>query len=176
VICSRQGLRWVKSGARGYLLGNPGSAFRYGQDALLHFLDYPSDTTESTRSLIEKVFGSTEETAVIAKLYRNPAPAAILAKLAPAVARDERMGLAYAQESLRRQTAGLAAQTAEHIKKYIAGRAQIGLAGGVWELSQSFLQAFEQALCGLLPQHDLCIVRIQRPPVQGAAELAKEMV
>lgn len=175
VVCSRHGAEWQKSGGRGYLLGNPGSAFRFGQDALIECLEHPGQASEHTKTLLLKEFGSLEEPAIIAKLYKSSSPAAQLAKLAPIIARDEIEGREYASRSMNTQLLALAEQAARHVRAHVPNASQLGLAGGVWNLSPRFVEAFRGHVAELLPEEPPCIVRIAKPPVHGAAALAREM-
>lgn len=179
VLCSRTADgKWVKSGARGYLLGNPGSAFRYGQDALTHYLDDPSEASEPMQKALMETFGSTDEPQIVAKLYRAPSPAALMAKLCPVVAKDAKAGMAYALESLDRQGAALAAQAAAHLQKEFPAVAEpvVSLAGGVWDASSLYRDSFGKALQDLMPDRNISLVRLSTPPVYGAAMLAKELL
>jgi N-acetylglucosamine kinase-like BadF-type ATPase len=179
VLCSRdpEG-KWVKSGARGYLLGNPGSAFRYGQDALLEYLDHPSDASEAMIKAVQEAFESLEEAQIVAKLYRAPAPAAVLARMGPVVAKDAKLGKAYAKRSLENQTILLAEQAAGHLRTHFPAIMDpvVSLAGGVWEASGVYKDGFIEALKKELPDRDVKFVKLVKPPVHGAARLAKELL
>jgi glucosamine kinase len=178
LVCSRHEGRLVKSGGRGYILGDIGSAYQYGRAAMLHFLDAGSgNVSESLRKLIEERFGSLTENDVLAKLYRGGLPAAQLAKLAPAFAKDARAGAEYTVPVLEEQSAGLARIVASHAERYIGRTPElsISLAGGLWESSTVFRNAFESKLRAMIPHSALTLMRIARPPVHGAVQLAREL-
>ncbi|HRK20338.1 MAG TPA: BadF/BadG/BcrA/BcrD ATPase family protein [Fimbriimonadaceae bacterium] len=178
LICSRYEGKVVKSGGGGYLLGDFGSACQYGRAVLSQFLVVgESGMTEPTRSLIEKQFGSTQENEVLAGLYRGGAPAARLAKLAPAISRDANAGEPYALLALREQTAHLASILRSHADRYHKGATElrICLAGGLWEASPIFQSQLEMAVNAALAGYGPTLTRLARPPVQGAVRLAQQL-
>lgn len=177
VICSRVGGRWVKTGARGYLLGNPGSAYHYGRAALIGYLDDPDRYGEKASRLIEDTFGCINEPGIIAALYKSHSPAALLAKLAPILAEAVKDGDPDALHCMNRQIQGLARQALEHLDRYHAKAksAVISLAGGVWDLGAPFAGAFSRTLAEAMPDRDSSTVRPKRPPAYGAARLAMEL-
>lgn len=178
LICSRYEGRVVKSGGGGYLLGDIGSACQYGRAVLQHFLVRGSEgISESTRALVEKQFGSLIENEVLAALYRGGSPAARLAKLAPAIARDAAAGESYALTAVREQTAHLASIVRAHADRYHRGSKalHICLAGGLWDASSMFQTQLEAALCAALAGYEPSFSRIARPPVQGAVRLAQQL-
>ena len=177
IVCSRRGEGWAKTGGRGYLLGNPGSAFRYGQSALMQYLEHPDDASDSDKVLIEKVFGSTQEPQIVAKLYRSPSPAALLARLAPILGRDAQAGKAYAATCLAEQTTLLADQVESHLDNHIpdAEEPMVSAAGGVWNLHPIFLEALISRLHGSRRECPVKVIKSQQAPVHGAIVLAQEM-
>jgi N-acetylglucosamine kinase-like BadF-type ATPase len=175
VICSRVGERFVKSGGRGYLLGDFGSAFRLGQASAQEFVWSGKDAVSpELRHAIEDRFETLDEATVVAKLYRSVSPVAQLAKLATAFARDYESGATYAQAALHEQFSRLAAETRRHVATHFPGESEwhIALTGGVWEMSGSFQSVFQNSLSALGGSY-----RFSRPrvaPIRGAARLAKE--
>lgn len=178
LVCSRVGDRVIRSGGGGYLLGDVGSACHYGRVALQHFLIVGAErASENLRAAVLKQFDSLDENEVLAKLYRGGAPAARLAKLAPAFAKDVQQGEAYAQQALREQTAALASIVRAHVDRYHPGQnsIQICLSGGLWDAGSVFQSQLEAALCAAFSETELRFARIARPPVQGAVRLAQEL-
>lgn len=178
LICSRFDGRVVKSGGGGYLLGDFGSACQYGRAVLQHFLVVGSEgLTESTATLIERQFGSLSQNEVLAALYRGGAPAARLAKLAPAIAKDGHTGEFYALQALRDQTARLASIIRAHADRYHSHQnaLQICLAGGLWEASSIFQSQLQAAVCAVLSGYEPSFARVARPPVHGAVKLAQQL-
>jgi glucosamine kinase len=180
LVASRNQGRVVKSGGGGYLIGDPGSTFQYGRDALRHFLAHgPDGVSEKLRTTVEGRFGLWEgENVLLAKLYRGATPVAAVAKLASALAADAKAGETYAVDSVRCHSKELAAVVATHIERQFADAKSVGihLAGGLWEASGLFKAKLEEDLRAELPGITLEIQRIGKAPVHGAVELAKEML
>lgn len=178
IVCSRTNGVFAKTGGRGYILGDVGSAFQYGRAAMLHYLNCgPSESSDALQAMIEDRFGSLSENEILAKLYRGGLPAAQLAKLSSVFAKDVRAGAQYAIDTLEVQTNALAKIVKDHIATHFSGRPEIrvALAGGLWEGSPVFRTAFEARLRETIHSSALTVMRITRPPVHGAVQLAKEM-
>jgi len=178
VVCSHVDGKLAKSGGRGYLLGDVGSAFQFGRSALLHFLEVgPNRISPELAHAIEQKFGSLNENEVLARLYRGGLPAAQLAKLAGAFAKDAKANAPYALSTLESQMNSLVSVTQKHIDTFHSVRRSLSvcLAGGLWEGSSIFRNAFIEKLRPMYPEREITISRISRPPVYGAVELAKEL-
>jgi N-acetylglucosamine kinase-like BadF-type ATPase len=178
IVCSRNNGKLAKSGGGGFILGDQGSAFQYGRAAMRHFLDVgAAGASEALRKAIEDRFGSLEENEVLARLYRGGLPAAQLAKLATAFSKDVRNNEPYALQVLEEQTIGLALIVKQHVGKHFAKCPEltVSLAGGLWEGSTVYRNAFEAELREIMPEVALTLMRISRPPVQGAVQLAREL-
>lgn len=176
LVCSWDGVRIVKSGGRGYLLGDPGSAFRYGRDALLQFLSDPDSAGDHLTAAIARHFDSASEAEIVSRLYRAPSPPALLAKFAKAIAQDSRDGRQYAQMSLERNSRELASVLRDHCRRHMRNQeiVRVGLTGGLWKISSRFGDAFAGALAGT--EGEFRLERMTTPPVYGAVRLAKECV
>ena len=178
LVCSEADGVYAKSGGRGFILGDAGSAFRYGQDALLHFLDHgPERSSEVLKKTILHRFQSLDESEIIARLYRGGSPQAQLAKLGPALAADARAGHQYALESIMKWTGVLAAQVEAHARQHFphVRKLSISLAGGLWEGGAVFKAALGDALAKRLPDREIEMALVEQPPVRGAVRLAAEM-
>lgn len=178
LVCSRKDGAVVKSGGRGYILGDVGSAYQYGRAAMLHFLDVgPKNCSEALSTLVFTRFGSHDESAVLARLYRGGLPAAQLAKLAPAFGKDVRAGIPYAVRVLEEQTIALAKIVQRHIETHFESRNELRatLAGGLWDGATLYRNALETKLNELMPKRQIEFHRISRPPVHGAVQLAREL-
>jgi N-acetylglucosamine kinase-like BadF-type ATPase len=177
VVCSRSADGWVKTGGRGFLLGNEGSAFAYGRAALNHFLDAQTEASESLRLKIESLFGAVEPPDIISVLYSNGSPAALLAKLASALGKDAREGEPYAVQVIEEQTSLLAGQVADHVRRHLpdVSRPWISTIGGAWSTVSASQDAFEQAVIRALPDRSPKVTKATAKPVSGAALLAKEL-
>lgn len=144
---------------------------------MLHFLDVGEEgISESLRKILLEKFGSLEPSEVLARLYRGGLPAAQLAKLSPAVAKDARIGMAYAVESINIQSLALATIVADHIERNIGDASVVALclAGGLWESGSVFRTAFETHVRAKTVNKEIVMSRIHRAPVFGAVELARE--
>ncbi len=175
VIVSRIGGAFVKAGGRGHLLGDYGSAFRFGQAAARRFID--AGASGSSPGLLEAIrdrFETLDESSVVAKVYRAVSPTASLARLAPAFAADAEAGEPYALEELSAQMRKLAEEVSVHMRRHFNTDThwRLGLAGGVWEMSKVFQECFEERIASCHPSIEL--VRSKTASIRGAARLAKE--
>jgi len=177
LVCSRHDGRMAKSGGRGFILGDAGSAYQFGRDAMIHFLNAPADASGPLREMIVKLFGTDVESEIVSKLYQMPSPQSVLAKLAKGVAVDLREGHAYAATSVRLNMGELAEVVASHIQRHFPGAASINisLAGGLWQTSPLFKESFIAQLEEKAGRTQVEIHRIVKPPVYGAVQLAMEM-
>ena len=177
LICSRVDGKIVKSGGRGFILGDFGSGYHYGRDAVLHYLDNQERSSASLVEAISEVFGSLDEGSIVGQIYRAGSPAATLGKMAKALASDAKAGEPYALASVETNTLKLAGIVAAHAMNYHANQPElsIGLTGGVWKSATIIRERFEVHLRQLLPAQEIRVQRVNRPPLYGAVELAKEM-
>ena len=179
LVCSADDAgRVVKSGGRGYILGDEGSGFVFGRDALRRFLRHPEEATPAMRRSIEELFGSLIEPEIVTAVHRAPSPASILAKLVKPLATDAAGGEPYARESLEAGMADLAEVAAGHVRQHMGNRRElsVALAGGVWKASPLYRRSFEEMLAERLPGTAFEVRRITEPPVLGAVRLARESV
>jgi N-acetylglucosamine kinase-like BadF-type ATPase len=175
LVCSWSGTSMVKTGGRGYLLGDEGSAFQYGRDALLaYFMNSDVASTPLKKCVID-LFEAEDEATIISRLYRSPSPQAAVAKLAKPLAADAKAGKDYAIASISKNAALLAEVVKKHIGKHLPWKKEINvsLSGGLWKTSSVFVDGLAASLanCGI----EFRMERIKTPPVYGAARLAKEM-
>ncbi|MBI1333826.1 MAG: hypothetical protein JST12_12835 [Armatimonadetes bacterium] len=177
LICSRDNGRIVKSGGRGYILGDEGSGYKFGREVILTFLHNPDALSEAAKRNIEEVFGSLEETTIITGIYKAPSPATILARLVKALGHDATEGRAYALECVQKHTGQLAKIFVKHVQEHHATSRTltVSLSGGVWKSSSMFKDTFRQILETELPHVEFDIRKLTKPPLYGAVELAKEM-
>jgi N-acetylglucosamine kinase-like BadF-type ATPase len=177
LVCSRSNGRIVKSGGRGYILGDEGSGFYFGRDALLHFLWNRDSSSDYLRKSIEEVFGSLEETVIVTGVYKAPTPATILARLAKALGHDAAEGQAYALQSVKQNLSELAAVVSRHIDAHHPHDRELSvtLSGGVWKASHIFRDTFLNLLQTNHPNVSWNVHRLLRPPLYGAVELAREV-
>jgi len=177
LVCSSVDGKLTKTGGRGYILGDPGSAFQYGRDALNAYLDDPKAASPVLTRTILRVFGDVSCTEMIARIYMGGAPS-LLAKLSPALAADAGAQRAYALESLAKNGEALANVVCKHTELYHADRriVSVGLAGGLWNSSVIYQNAVHAALQRAMPNREFQFVSASRPPVHGSVALAKELM
>jgi N-acetylglucosamine kinase-like BadF-type ATPase len=177
LVCSRSGGRMIKSGGRGFILGDVGSAYQFGRDALMYFLDNREETSPALRNQVVDLFGTDDESAIVPTIYKAQTPATIVSKMAKALGSDAKAGHRYALESIERNMGALAEVVARHASKHMPERRtlQISLAGGLWKAAPHFKERFAYHVQALLPHHEIVVARITRPPLHGAVELAREM-
>lgn len=168
----------VKTGGGGYLLGDEGSGFRYGRAALAAFVHRFEAPSAVLTDEVGAVFGTRDPAAATAVLYATPSPQALLARLFPAFASDLDGGRAYAEEVTEQESRALAAVVARHVDRHLSHRSalRVALTGGVWKATDRLTAALRRALEERLPGRSIEIERTERPPVQGAVELAKEQL
>jgi N-acetylglucosamine kinase-like BadF-type ATPase len=167
----------LKRGGRGYILGDQGSGFVYGRDAVNHFLDDPSSASPALCQAIADQFGTCEPGELVASLYRAATPAAMLSKIVKAVGTDARRDEPYALASIEQNTASLAKVACKHIASAHPEQSSLNicLAGGVWKAAPNFSQRFTNHLESMLTGRNLNVYRVLRPPLYGAVELAKQI-
>lgn len=178
LVCSRVKGQIVKSGGRGYLLGDEGSAFQYGRDALIAFLDDPASVGALVVETIERSFRTREPRAVISHVYRGGSPQAPVARLAKGLVQDAKDGRPYALASIEKNARALAGVVVGHVAKFGIGKdgqVRVSLAGGLWQGTGLIRDALAGSLTELDPERKYELTRIQRAPVQGAVDLAREM-
>jgi N-acetylglucosamine kinase-like BadF-type ATPase len=177
LVCSRLNGEIVKTGGRGYILGDEGSSYQYGRDAVTFFLRHPGSASVNLRETILEHFGSLEESNIVAAVYRAGTPATVLGKFARALGQDAQSGQSYAVESLRRHNTDLVDCVAVHVERFgQKPKLNVTLAGGLWKASPIFRETFAVELSRRLEGCDVNVMRLNRPPLYGAIELAKEMV
>jgi len=176
IVCSRHGDVVKRTGGRGYVLGDEGSGFQFGRDAMLSFLDGSDETISGELcEAIERAFGTRSRGEAIAALYAQPGIAGRLASLAPALAHDAENGAIYALKSLRTNMAKLAHVARQHLRRYEPLEPIIGCQGGLWK-SPAYRKAFVEAVplwCELPPER---VVFDLPEPALGAASLARKLL
>lgn len=169
----------VKGGGGGPLLGDQGSAFALGRDALqiaLFGSAVVAAVSERFMEKCEELFGTRDASEIPARIYREPSPAARVAKLTPTVAEDFASGEEYARTVITNQMRQLAYIVHGHLSAYHQSRRpwSVRLTGGLWDISDVFLAQFETHFRLMAGGKDAVIARLERPPVFGAALIAKQ--
>ena len=176
LVCSRHESGMAKSGGRGYILGDEGSGFQYGRDAVLHFLNHPHLASPALKQGILEVFGTDREGKIITAIYSPGTAPKALAKMAKVIGTDAVAGELYAIESIKRNGGALANVVSGHVQRFLpdSESLSISLAGSIWKAAP-FYQRFREMLADRLPERILTVHRITKPPLHGAIELAKEL-
>jgi N-acetylglucosamine kinase-like BadF-type ATPase len=171
IVCTRRGDGTFRvSGGLGWVIGDHGSAARLGR-ALLdwHGSSYPEPVPPFVVEALGSVYGTAEARLLARALGAAPAPAAYLARSAPALTAAAGAGHAHARELVAAEMRLLAATTASHLGD---GGRRVALAGGVWR-SDVCREAFAAALAELAAGSTTTLTR--RRPVEGAVLLAEEL-
>lgn len=178
LICSRTAQGIVKSGGRGYVLGDQGSGYQFGRDVLVNYLDHPDEATEVLKEALLQQFGGLSENAIVPKVYGSGAPATTLARLAKFIGQDAKEDRPYAIQSIDRNLGALIDVFEHHVRKNFPDQSkfEIVLSGGVWKSAQVFRERLIQLLEARFPSYVFLVNRITQPPLYGAVELAKEML
>ena len=176
IVCSWSESTVVKSGGRGPILGDVGSAASVGRGLLNAYLDEPGKASASLKRSLSEIFGSTIDKEIVRKLYADAAPAALLGKLGKVAAKESSSGWVAAQEIVRHEMEGLCAMVVRHLKEahFQKEMARIGLAGGLWKSGPLYKTEFESCLVKEFPDMKIELFVLKRPPVEGAAALARE--
>jgi hypothetical protein len=178
LICSRTAHGIVKSGGRGYVLGDQGSGYQFGRDVLVNYLDNPDEASEALKESLLQQFGGLSENTIVPKVYGSGTPATTLARLAKFIGQDANEERQYAIQSIDRNLGALIDVLEHHIRKNFPDQLEfeIVLSGGVWKSAQIFRERLIQLLAARFPSQIFVVNRITQPPLYGALELAKEML
>ena len=163
----------ITSGGLGYLLGDRGSGFRYGQ-ALVEFALSRSraDIPPAVGDALRAEFGTLERAEIVRAVHTAEAPAAMLARLARTLGECADAGEVWAIELVARQAGELAATVADYVGQHLPQpNITVELSGGVWN-SSAVVSAFASHLRTLLASHTVSVHPAQELPVAGAVRLA----
>jgi N-acetylglucosamine kinase-like BadF-type ATPase len=176
VICSRSAEGLVKSGGRGPILGDPGSAAEIGRETLSAYLDDPHAFSPAFREKLIEVFGSEVQGDIVSRIYSAPSPAASLAKLESAASCEALAGNLKVQDLIQQEMRALAGLLTNHLQSFRLSTAiaKVGLAGGLWKSGPHYREAFEANWIDLNPKMTIELFILRKAPVEGAAQLAKE--
>ncbi len=175
VCCSIVGGRVRVSGGRGYLIGDHGSAFRYGQ-ALLEFALERDESclAPPLREAIVQVFGTLDRRQIVAAVHSSPTPAALLGQLSRPLGdcADDFEG--WAVSLVEEEAERLARTVGHHVDRYLPDRSSlvVVLAGGVWH-SRAITREFRGALTRLLRPTSVSVRRSEHEPILGAVRVAQ---
>ncbi len=176
IVCSWSEGEVVKSGGRGPILGDAGSAAEIGREMLSLFLDDPSCVSSVFSAAVREAFKTTDPNGVVGALYASPSPAKLLASLGKSVACEADEGTESAAQIIREEMQLLAHMVHLHLGRFgtSVGLVRIGLSGGLWKSGPVYGREFETNLALQNPDMNFELFILRKPPVEGAAMLAKE--
>lgn len=179
LVCSRDRTGAIrKSGGRGFILGDEGSGFQLGREALLHFLDSGrDDVSKGLADAVMANFGTINTEELIRKVYEPGFSPKGISSLAEVLATDASKSSIYALKALRIHFGKLAHVVSIHLRQYHdeLRKVSIGCQGGIWK-SQVFRDAFEEQLRFWCMVDSLDVDFEPRLPVYGAVEIAKRLI
>jgi len=170
--------RLMRAGGWGYLLGDEGSGFWIGREAIRAVLAAIEGWGEQTRlhAMLSDTLGTSECGEWLSALYRAQNPQSLLAQLAPLVTEAAKQGDGPAQGILLHAAdhlAGLVTQLTQHL--HLPEEFPVCIVGGVWN-SQTVLQRFRQQLGEQLPHWQGEVKSPMYSPVEGALLIAQRMM
>lgn len=178
IVCSRGPEGLHKTGGRGPLLQDPGSAAEIGRELLSLILDGDHPVSDKVLADVEKVFGTADAAHLVARVYQSKAPAAAMAKLVKPAAKESERGNSFVSELLVGEMRELAAMVSRHVTHFLSQQSTItlGLAGGLWRSHSLYVQMFNREVTNLMPSSAVDTFILATPPVEGALRLAGEML
>jgi glucosamine kinase len=171
VVCSKSltGSMFC-SGGTGLLLGDHGSAARFGAALLARYLDDPDSISVVVSSAIESEFGGIDRATLIRAAHQSPLPISSLGRLAPYLTEAGEDGEAWAIEAVRVEEIRLAGLTRRHLERHHPGVLEpvVAVSGSVWR-SRLVRGEFETAL-------GLRTITVERSSVDGAVRAARGLL
>jgi N-acetylglucosamine kinase-like BadF-type ATPase len=176
LVCSRRDGKIVKSGGRGYVLGDFGSAYQLGRDALIRYLDDPLWAGEPLRHALVEAFGGLSENVVVGEVYASGTPSKVVAGFGKFLVSAAQAGEPWALERLDFHMDQLAQVVRHHVDCHFTHRSglQLALAGGVWSMSPITVERFRNVIDETKSVNVISVQKLSQPPVTGAVRLARE--
>jgi len=169
----------MRVGGWGYLLGDEGSGFWIGKEAIRASLASLEGWGETTRlyEMLTEIFGSNDAGEWLSALYHAQNPQSLLAQLAPLVSEAAEQGDTQAKRILvaaADHLAHLVVQLAEHL--HLPDDFPVCTVGGVWKSEAIVLDRFCQQVSKRLPAWQGTVKPPEYSPVEGALFVAQRMV
>ena len=174
VCCSIKGGRARVSGGRGYLIGDRGSAFRYGQLLLEHALErHPATYSDRLRTGLLDVLGATDPREIVQFVHSSAAPAPLVAGLSKTLSDCASDGEPWAQVLVRQEAGVLAVAVRSHVDRFLprCAHPSVALAGTVWQ-SSDIRREFTDVLIRSFDPRPVTITDRVVDPLDGAVRLA----
>jgi N-acetylglucosamine kinase-like BadF-type ATPase len=170
--------RLMRAGGWGYLLGDEGSGFWIGREAIRAVLAVKEGWGEQTllAEMLSEALGTSDAGEWLSALYRTQNPQSLLAELAPLVTEAAERGDALAQRILfhaAEHLADLVLHLVEHL--HLPEDFPVCTVGGVWK-SPSVLQRFHRQLVERLPYWRGGVQPPMYSPVEGALLIAQRLM
>ncbi|MBS1721446.1 MAG: hypothetical protein JSS66_00400 [Armatimonadetes bacterium] len=189
VVCSWKDGIPVKSGGGGHILGDLGSAFDVGRNAV-RWISVPlgggveKASPELQHALFER-FGTRDPEELPYSIGRAEGVATKLASLAPIVGADLVAKYQYADFAVLQALTGLCWIVRNHVQALVTEKppVRLVLAGGLWDAHPVFMEQFKRLMASHKVSNDpktwkrrqYHVERLADPPVMGAALLAKRL-
>lgn len=171
--------RFMRVGGWGYLVGDEGSGFWIGREAIRATLSAEEGWGEATllRKMLADTFGTNDSGEWLSALYRTQNPQSLLAQIAPLVSEAAEQGDAQAKGILLTAAdhlAGLVVHLAQHL--HLPEDFPVCTVGGVWKSRTILLKRFCEQLRTHLHQWHGEIKPPLYSPVEGALLVAQRMM
>lgn len=171
--------RLMRAGGWGYLLGDEGSGFWIGREAIRAALAAEEGWGESTRlrEVLAEAFGTGDTGEWLSALYRTQNPQSLLAQIAPLVSEAAEEGDVQAKNILIAagdHLAGLVVHLARHL--HLPEDFPVCTVGGVWKSQTILLKRFRERLSEQLPHWKGEVKPPLYSPVEGALLVAQRMM
>lgn len=169
----------MRVGGWGYLLGDEGSGFWIGREAIRVTLAAEEGWGEATllRKMLADTFGTNDSGEWLSALYRTQNPQSLLAQIAPLVSEAAEQGDAQAKGVLlaaAEHLAGLVVHLTRHL--CLPEDFPVCTVGGVWKSRTILLKQFREQLRTHLHQWHGEIKPPLYSPVEGALLVAQRMM
>lgn len=180
IVCGRdrEG-KFLRAGGWGYLLGDEGSGFWIGREAIRSVLAMQEGWGEETvlHEMLCDAFATTDFGEWLSALYRTQNPQLLLAQLAPLVSKAAEQGDAEAQRILTTAADHLV-EMVVHLTGYLHLPVDFPVCtvGGVWRSQTVLHKRFCQRLTERLAQWQGEVKPALYPPVEGALLVAQRLL